>query len=1178
MNKKIFILLLLSSVLLTTILFKDKTILGGGESGVPFYNITRMFKDSSSSWLDGLLGSYIPQSVANYPYLKIFSFLEVQGINGYVLQALFTFIALLISLVFFFLLTKEVFSNYPNSAYLFSSFFYLFNFYSAMNIWNRFLLNFLLFYSVLPMFLWLYMRFLRSRNFVYLGLFLMLSFIFSYAFSSPGHIMIFWFLLLFISLFELMKDKKKVAQVKNFVITLMLWLLVNFWWILQQAAYAISESFKSISTEYFSDVGNTIGFSFLSNVLGKFENLYLLKHGLFYNQEYDFILKWPLIYKKPLLLIVEWMASLYILYWAINNRKRLSVVFSLGLLLIGFILAKGNSPPLGEVFDFFFQRFSFVQFFRNPFEKLGIIPTMGFSLMIGPSLSDLAKKLSRQKPFLRVFIPLVSFTYIVVILGFPFWSGLVFTGSQAPLNDPEVGLRVEVPSYYKDADNWLSLEDKDTRFMTFPLGGEGIQYLWPKGYLGVEESAILFENANISSVLAFPYYDKIASNLQKLFTKNIDFYKIASLLNARYLLFRPDIEFKNSGMKDPAYIDNLFEERVSNEKANISFASQFGPLKFYKLDNKVTLPKIYAANNYVNGGSGADIEQFLLSGAEVGDVMYNSGWPVRNKLDANTSFYVSKNKAIFYLPGPQYPLFVDAPYIFPYVSHLPSSPIYSLLIIKENLQRNLYSDKESKLRWDLLTLGKRLIEVRNALSAGDEKGAIKSLQIYRKNLASVVSDIDLVSKSLKKPGEQVWNEKMLTEIFSSHLFLFNDFEKSTLNSDGSITDLKKQLLLSVSKLKILPYYYPIVSEDFPLESRVVYGVEIDSSGEYDVIFPKSIFFPEYFGINQRINIQIDDVVYSTQIGIDNNKVYFGKYYLSEGYHEISFNQFSKINLIDENLTSFELNSIHGEDSINIPIKTYDAYSQYEISFDYLIHYGNGPVLQVSLNNDKIIKKDGVETEQYYFEKYLPPDDYYFIKRPYSTVVNPDPSSDTMTLIFSAIPWNNCTKIFYKNPKKCSDVSISKTYERPTKVEITNLQIHPRFSRELFVLRVDAVDEKVSPKISFTKKSHTHYKVEVRDSEKPFVLVFSELFDKGWKLYLNGDSKRYPENNHFLANSYANGWLIENEGDFNLELKFVPDKFKEMGLYLSFFVLGLIFLITLLLSVNVFLSKRFNKGL
>jgi hypothetical protein len=96
----------------------------------------------------------------------------------------------------------------------------------------------------------------------------------------------------------------------------------------------------------------------------------------------------------------------------------------------------------------------------------------------------------------------------------------------------------------------------------------------------------------------------------------------------------------------------------------------------------------------------------------------------------------------------------------------------------------------------------------------------------------------------------------------------------------------------------------------------------------------------------------------------------------------------------------------------------------------------------------------------------------------------------------------------------------------------------------------------SPKVTFTKVNPTEYNVEIV-SKEPFFLIFSESFHPGWQAYAQGRKL----NNHFIANSFANGWYVEKVGSYKISIKFQPQIYFKVTLLISagFSIICFIFL-------------------
>jgi hypothetical protein len=100
---------------------------------------------------------------------------------------------------------------------------------------------------------------------------------------------------------------------------------------------------------------------------------------------------------------------------------------------------------------------------------------------------------------------------------------------------------------------------------------------------------------------------------------------------------------------------------------------------------------------------------------------------------------------------------------------------------------------------------------------------------------------------------------------------------------------------------------------------------------------------------------------------------------------------------------------------------------------------------------------------------------------------------------------------------------------------------------------------------------TKYNVFV-NSSKPFYLVFSDSYDKGWIATING--QQIPEQYHFTANGYSNGWYINKTGTYTLTLEFQPQNLFYEGAAIS--IISLIICIIYLSKNKIQVSLEYLK--
>ncbi len=110
----------------------------------------------------------------------------------------------------------------------------------------------------------------------------------------------------------------------------------------------------------------------------------------------------------------------------------------------------------------------------------------------------------------------------------------------------------------------------------------------------------------------------------------------------------------------------------------------------------------------------------------------------------------------------------------------------------------------------------------------------------------------------------------------------------------------------------------------------------------------------------------------------------------------------------------------------------------------------------------------------------------------------------------------------------------------------------------------------APEIHFQKVNPTKYLVDVKGAAGDFLLVMAENFHPGWQAMIklkNGGKITLPKEKHLRVNGFGMGWLIDQKGDYQVILEYLPQRIYQGLLWFSFvsFILGGIFVIIKLVS-------------
>lgn len=1126
------VLILILSTILVSIWFRDGNIMGGGEAGVPFYSPVLQFKNFSSAWANYALGHPTNINIATKPTYWVLAQLQQIGIPGFLIQAFFLWLTLLGSGFGIYYLTREFFPQISKNIVFLSVPFYWFNPFSLVNVWNRFLSNFGIFYAFLPIALLLFIKGMRTKKYIYAILIGLFSLIFSYASSSVAFILIFWLVLLYTAFFHLVfnKSENKIFVVKFFVLAFFFWFIINFWWINQVFSYLGDGGFAAVAATSFKTDTNYQTFYLLSQRLGNLIDLFRLKHASFFADTAN--MDWVGIYQFPLITFLESLVTGIILLPIVIKRRQLGVLFTGGLFMLSIFFTKGNNPPLGEIFDKAFIHLSFLQLFRNPFEKLGfVLPLvsaplfcLGVSLVIGRC----GIKLKKVAHFLLL-------GWLFIVWGGPFWMSLVFTSPGIPTNKTDVGYQVSVPKYYQEASNWLLSQGGDFRLIVFPIGGEGITYSWTKGYSGVELSNQILPVTSVSFNTNIPFYNEVSASLERIFLTRENFSGIMDALNSKYIVLRYDIDWKTRGMRDPQTIENRLEILQSSGK--VKKVKQFGDLQFWEylgwsdrtiypakqLVQDIGVPAIEDITNIEGRNqilvSNVDaLKEKGLMGSEIIRPTYKFGLGSKR---VNTSVNISDE------------------FMFPSVRILPSDHLYPAIMLKEKIETSLIKDKNTLTLKRISLLGKRLNEAEIEAGKGHIKETEQVLNLYIRQLNEVLPDLLKISQI---GGDYFLLQEDAYKIFLKHFNRINKM-KDLLPQEKKeeALSLNNTLEKNLTDHGIIPYFGYTETDNYPVKDRLVYQFNIEKDGSYEFLLDTTSW-NKYFkaSLNRPLEFLVDKEVVSRQGTLTSNKlVSYGFFNFAAGKHEIAWNTPDGVNLV-ESTGKLNLKVDHGIVEKTFPINNLDPYSEYVLSLNYSIGKGAGVEAIIEQNNDSS-KKGKIEPR---YDKLLGPDDYDFEDKNFTAYFVPSTTADEASLILRVEPWNNCIGIYKdKGQEKCLNENFRSPYDRTTEVSVNNISL-VKTSTEIPILRRSFNNSPVViPNISFKKINASEYQVRVEGAKEPFALILSQLFDPAWKIYIDGED---AGKEHFLANAYANGWIVDKSGNYNLTLKFAPQDLLLKG--------------------------------
>ena len=588
--------LIIVSVLIVFLWFQRGLLLAGGEDGLPFYNISRSFNLFRYVWINSDTGFFNLTNLPLAPLFWVLKYFYELGISGVILQAAVFFLLISTGAFSLYFLLKETLADQlgKNRLELLSflgALFYLLNPFSMVQIWGRGLYTQFFSFAIVPAFLYLFIRGLKKGQFFYGISAALIAAIFSATFRHPATVITVWAGAIIYLLFFIFKqrDNKKTTlfALSFFLITLVTWILFNFFWIYPLYRSG-GETYSSFFNKSFGD--NIASLQGVSRNAPFGAVIRLTHDGFVYNDK----IYGDIYLSIPFLLISWFIPLIAILSWR-RFKKFTYFGFYLPFFLASLFISLGANPPLGWLLTWLFQLIPFLQALRNPYEKFGINLLVAYIPFLMLGLDTLSEKIEhRINKKVGEFIILVGIIILCIIYVWPLWTGQFAGGIK-------VNPWVKVPNYYKAANDWLNGQTGEFKVLELPLNpGSGIRYTWDYPFAGIEPSEFLFDKLSISHDLRFNrgYYNGLLSsfNQEKIPNSTIDanfangnLIDNLSKLNIKYIILHKDIDFKYNNSSSSA----TFENFLTNEE-KIKKVSSFDKLDIYEAEIPSDITEILA--------------------------------------------------------------------------------------------------------------------------------------------------------------------------------------------------------------------------------------------------------------------------------------------------------------------------------------------------------------------------------------------------------------------------------------------------------------------------------------------------------------------------------------------------------------------------------------------------------
>ncbi len=383
---------------------------------------------------------------------------------------------------------------YPRGA-LFAAILYMFNPIASMFIWNQFTSSYYS-YAFLPLIIAFLIIFIRSGSYKWLIIgVLSWTLLITPSYMNPVNAMIDWAVVgSFFLLSGMEKQKRLINIVKLFSILIVIWMMLNAYWIIPQSQYISSELVKA----NVEDIGISNFELFYSNS-APFSKAFLQTGywGLYGEYKGDSWYSWGPFASSWIYIVALLVITVVSISEVASNHLRNKKIFLGTLILVCLVLINGVYSPFGGLFIDLFEKYPSLYMFRSAYQRFGPVLALAYSLLFGFACSGLLGKIRKpirfRKPFqlrkegkhiVKILVISAVITSLVTI-SIPYLNGdIILEGGEIVRS-----AWTEVPDYYFEANEWFTNQGEGYYILPLPYCKlYYAAYDWQQGYWGWEPS------------------------------------------------------------------------------------------------------------------------------------------------------------------------------------------------------------------------------------------------------------------------------------------------------------------------------------------------------------------------------------------------------------------------------------------------------------------------------------------------------------------------------------------------------------------------------------------------------------------------------------------------------------------------------------------------------------------
>lgn len=785
------------------------------------------------------------------------------------------------------------------------------------------------------------------------------------------------------------------------------------------------------------------------------------------------------------------------------NRK--IILLFAALALISLFFAAGAHPPFGGIYIYMMEHIPGFATFRSAYYKFMPNVYFSFGVLVGYSVYSLSLRFKNKARVLTG----VLFLLFILTYHYPY-----FQNTNAAFNKPFTTL-LKVPDYVTEFGKMIDASNIREKTLVVPqtnVRNTIKTYTW--GYYGSFSLFALMTDKPFVQYDAYLFNDSANALINTMYNKLreqdfVGFNRVAGITGIKYILLTKDTAYNYQ--LAPQEIPSTYEKILSDERYFKKIWSR-GEWVFYEIIDKNIQPVVSVI---------PDVSVIRPNASELSTYfsLSSNSFVLADQIDSAILKKLEKSEELVGHPCISCTLLTvqELPKI-EYQNVLPGSLLYSLKLKRDD---ELFAKATTSEQRVDVALGLSIKRVSELFGIAASPYTEEELSKFINPARLMLGYWDVVDEYLKR--DLLYPDYTMIEKIHRYAFVQNDaLERLSKSGVASVSPELSSTILDVStKMSEIDSKLVIILEEKDWVRNFLYKVDKNKNIE-------DLSVSWLRQDKMRDELYIEPIVTMEEETSGYEKVSALSYYHLKDGKMINVEVQNVPDILIDKRT--ETISMPGSNKVCI-VYTVDKYR-----FDKKYY------LSVAALDEKTPKAIYVKMARGSFKTQdTKPVDLNLLN-PYFTFVPVNKKDAVSEFEFTGQPNDKSASLYL-----CTDDTFD------PEQAFSDVTLREQITPDLYSFTTSEQKKNTLPTISYKKINATKYTVSVKNAKEPYILSFLQTSSPNWILTING----LEQKDKFMLNGFANGWLIDEKGNYEMVLEFRTQQAFHKGIAVTIISFSLV---------------------